>query len=220
VSGLSNFSPSASLIVPLSLIECFASASLPNSPLQIFGTFVLFYEMRLQEMSSFSAVGGGTALLIPYMAIRSYQRPYRDLLVEASTNAAANSSGTNVQMSGLQRFMVSGAQQIAFTGAVVGIVSMIWFVFGRLDGGYGDLAERWDYFLGHIGSDRPTYAFIWDLCCYTIFQPWLIRDNYQNVRRDRLETVKALHLVPYVGLVAYCWGLESIEGLGKVKKNA
>jgi hypothetical protein len=27
-------------------------------------------------------------------------------------------------------------------------------------------------------------------------------------------------LVPYVGLVAYCWGLESIEGLEKVKKNA
>ncbi|KAH9533416.1 hypothetical protein CY35_18G051400 [Sphagnum magellanicum] len=159
-------------------------------------------------------------LLIPYMAIRSYQRPHRDLLVEASTNATANTSGTNVQMSGLQRFMVSGAQQIAFTGAVVGIVSVIWFVIGRLDGGYGDFAERWDYFLGYIGSDRPTYAFIWDLCCYTIFQPWLIRDNYQNVRRDRLETVKALHLVPYVGLVAYCWGLESIEGLGKVKKNA
>ncbi|KAH9533413.1 hypothetical protein CY35_18G051400 [Sphagnum magellanicum] len=124
-------------------------------------------------------------LLIPYMAIRSYQRPHRDLLVEASTNATANTSGTNVQMSGLQRFMVSGAQQIAFTGAVVGIVSVIWFVIGRLDGGYGDFAERWDYFLGYIGSDRPTYAFIWDLCCYTIFQPWLIRDNYQNVRRDR-----------------------------------
>lgn len=110
--------------------------------------------------------------------------------------------------SGLQRAMTSGARIVAITGSVVGFLSVIWFTIGRPSGGYGNLVDRWNYLLHIIGSDRPTYAFIWDLCCYTIFQPWLIGDNLQNVRIDRLEYVRTLRFVPYVGLVAYCWGLE------------
>jgi hypothetical protein len=101
--------------------------------------------------------------------------------------------------SGLQRAFTNGARVVAVTGAAVGLLSIIWFVIGRPTEGYGDA----------ISKDRPTYAFIWDLCCFTVFQPWLIGDNLDNIRTESKELVAKLRFLPYVGLVAYCWGLNT-----------
>ena len=110
--------------------------------------------------------------------------------------------------SGLQRAFTNGARVVAGTGAAVGLLSIVWFVVGRPTEGYGDLAERWSYWIDAISKDRPTYAFIWDLCCYTVFQPWLIGDNLDNIRTESKELVAKLRFLPYVGLVAYCWDLD------------
>ncbi|KAG0613013.1 hypothetical protein M758_6G069700 [Ceratodon purpureus] len=137
--------------------------------------------------------------LIPYMAIRlnkSPDSPRNSLLQPAS---------------GLQRAFTNGARVVAVTGAAVGLLSIVWFVIGRPTEGFGDLAERWSYWIDTVSKDRPTYAFIWDLCCYTVFQPWLIGDNLDNIRPESKELVAKLRFLPYVGLVAYCWGLDTTE---------
>lgn len=134
--------------------------------------------------------------LIPYMAIR--------------LNKSSETRQPGVP-SGLQRAFTNGARVVAVTGAAVGLLSIVWFVTGRPAEGYGDLAERWSYWIDTISKDRPTYAFIWDLCCYTVFQPWLIGDNLHNIRAESKELVRKLRFLPYVGLVAYCWGLDRRE---------
>lgn len=115
------------------------------------------------------------------------------------------------EATGLQRALTNGARVVAATGAAVGLLSIVWFVTGRASEGYGDLAARWSYWIDSLANDRPTYAFIWDLCCYTVFQPWLIGDNLRNVRSENKELVAKLRFVPYVGLVAYCWNLDRNE---------
>lgn len=108
---------------------------------------------------------------------------------------------------GIQSVMTSGARIIGTLGGLVGFISLLWALFGRDDAGFGSLVDRWDFFLDYIKSDRPAYAFIWDICLYSIFQPWLIGDNLQNVEEDKIQAVRYLRFVPYVGLVAYLWGL-------------
>jgi hypothetical protein len=130
------------------------------------------------------------AFLIPYMAIRLNKSPKMQQLQEPS---------------GLQRAFTNGARAVAVTGAAVGLLSIVWFIIGRPTEGYGDLAERW---MDTVSKDRPTYAFLWDLCCYSVFQPWLIGDNLHNIRTESKELIGKFRFVPYVGLVAYCWGLD------------
>lgn len=138
--------------------------------------------------------------LIPYMAIRLRKIPEPQKPMEST---------------GLQRAFTGekGSRWVAATGAAVGLLSIVWFAIGRSGEGYGDLADRWSYWVDTLSKDRPTYAFIWDLCCYTVFQPWLVGDNLENVRADKKDLVKKLRFVPYVGLIVYCWSLETSKAV-------
>ncbi|XP_078433395.1 uncharacterized protein LOC144704743 [Wolffia australiana] len=126
--------------------------------------------------------------LIPYMAIRlnqargvdSPKEPY--LAVSALTRAA----GT-----------------VAAVGGVVCGLSLWWAVAGRPDAGFGGLIERVDFFWRYVGSERLAYAFLWDILLYSIFQPWLIGDNLENIRDESAGLVKILRYVPVLGLIGY-----------------
>jgi len=152
--------------------------------------------------------------MIPYMAIRLNASPRRTSgTLEDSDNQGLGSGDSYGTKSALQRAFISSAHIVAATGGVVGILSIVWFITGRPTGGYGDLGERWSYFMDAISRDRPSYAFIWDLCCYTVFQPWLIGDNLDNIRDDKKELLRILRFVPYVGLIGYCLGLKKTKDL-------
>ncbi|OEL28220.1 hypothetical protein BAE44_0010761 [Dichanthelium oligosanthes] len=76
------------------------------------------------------------------------------------------------------------------------------------DAGFGGLAERWQYAQSYVISERLAYAFLWDIFLYSIFQPWLIGDNIQNVKADATEFVNVVRFIPVVGLVAYLFCIE------------
>ncbi|GAB4840271.1 hypothetical protein Ancab_021035 [Ancistrocladus abbreviatus] len=131
--------------------------------------------------------------LIPYMAIR---------LNEPDSEISPR------KPSQLGSLMINGAPIVGLTGGTVCLISIIWGLFGRTDGNFGDIRERWDFLVSYLGSERLAYAFIWDIVLYTIFQPWLIVDNLQNVQKSRVDIVKYVAFVPVVGLVAYLLCLE------------
>lgn len=136
------------------------------------------------------------AFLIPYMAIRM-------------NNADDDSAPT--KSSKLSSVMTNGAPFVGLIGGGVCLVSIIWALFGRTDANFGSVVDRWEYLVGYLGSERLAYAFIWDICLYTIFQPWLIGDNLQNVQQNKVAVVKYLRYVPVVGLMAYLFCLERKE---------
>ncbi|CAH2045472.1 unnamed protein product [Thlaspi arvense] len=126
--------------------------------------------------------------LIPYMALR---------LNDADPDAKPS------KRSRLGEAMTKGASIVGLTGATVCLVSTSWSLYGRADGGFGGVMERWQFLIGYLGSERLAYAFIWDICLYTIFQPWLIGENLQNVKKSKVELVSYLRFVPVFGLLAY-----------------
>ncbi|KAL2649694.1 hypothetical protein R1flu_017822 [Riccia fluitans] len=132
-------------------------------------------------------------VLAPYMAIR---------LNRENANRRKKSWENT-----LGRALKGGAKYVGLVGATVGVVSVLWGLFGRPEGGFGGIKERWGYLLEYIGRERLAYAFIWDIILYTVFQPWLIGDNLSNVREENREFVRVLRFVPYVGLFAYVLGL-------------
>lgn len=109
----------------------------------------------------------------------------------------------NRKLSQLGSVMTKGLSVVGITGGVVCLVSALWTFFGRPDAAFGGITDRWEFFLAYIGSERLAYAFIWDICLYAIFQPWLIADNLQNVKVNSLSIVSNLRFIPVVGLVAY-----------------
>lgn len=117
------------------------------------------------------------AFLIPYMAIR--------------LNDADDESVTR-KLSQFGSVMTNGAPIVGVIGGSACIVSLLWALFGRMDANFGGIADRWDYLVGYLGSERLAYAFIWDICLYIIFQPWLIGDNLQNVQENKVFVVKYL----------------------------
>ncbi|CAL5068266.1 unnamed protein product [Urochloa decumbens] len=131
--------------------------------------------------------------LIPYMAIR---------LNDADTDQSPP------PRSQLGSVMVKGAQVVGAVGGAVCILSIVWALFGRADAGFGGIAERWQYAQSYVFTERLAYAFLWDILLYSIFQPWLIGDNIQNVKTDATEFVNVVRFVPVVGLVAYLFCLE------------
>ncbi|XP_042486174.1 uncharacterized protein LOC122066440 isoform X2 [Macadamia integrifolia] len=131
--------------------------------------------------------------LIPYMAIR---------LNEVDAEYAPGKPSQMVSV------MTNGATVVGLVGGVVCLVSILWSLFGRMDGDFGNVTERWDFLISYLGSERLAYAFIWDICLYIIFQPWLIGDNLQNVQQSKASKVSKLRFIPVVGLVAYLLSLD------------
>lgn len=140
--------------------------------------------------------GDYAAFLIPYMAIRLNE---------------ADAQYTPRKTSQLSTVMTEGAAVVGLTGGAVCLISVLWALFGREDGNFGTLTERWDFLLSYLGSERLAYAFIWDICLYTIFQPWLIHDNLQNVQKSRISIVSYLKFVPVIGLAVYLLSLNLDE---------
>lgn len=124
--------------------------------------------------------------LIPYMAIRLNSGRKVDEPRKASRFGS---------------IMTNNAPIVGLIGAGVCLLSTIWAVF---NGDFGGIAERWEFLVSYIGSERLAYAFVWDICLYTIFQPWLIGDNLQNIHKDKVKLVSYFRFVPFVGLLAYC----------------
>lgn len=130
-----------------------------------------------------------TAFLIPYMAIR---------LNVAETESIPK------KPSQLASVMTNGAPVVGLIGGAICFISAIWALYGRMDGDFGTIADRLDYLVHYLGSERLAYAFIWDICFYIIFQPWLIGDdNLQNIQKGKIDTVNYLRFVPVVGLISY-----------------
>lgn len=138
------------------------------------------------------------AFLIPYMAIR---------LNEADAEYRSRNT------SQLGSVMTKGAPIVGLTGAAVCLLSALWALYGRADGNFGNLSERFEFLISYLGSERLAYAFVWDIFLYIIFQPWLIGENLQNIQKDRVGLVSYLRFVPVVGLVAYCLCLNLDEEL-------
>ncbi|XP_021299670.1 uncharacterized protein LOC110428229 isoform X2 [Herrania umbratica] len=134
--------------------------------------------------------------LIPYMAIRLNE---------------ADADGPPSKRSPLGSVMTNGAPVVGLIGGAVCLLSAIWALFGRMDGDFGSITDRWQFLISYLGSERLAYAFIWDICFYIIFQPWLIGENLQNVQRSRVPLVNYLKFIPVVGLVAYLLFLELEE---------
>ncbi|KAL2234979.1 UNVERIFIED_CONTAM: hypothetical protein Sindi_1230100 [Sesamum indicum] len=132
--------------------------------------------------------------LIPYMAIRLNE---------------ADGEYTPSKTSQLGSVMKNGAPVVGLIGGLACLISILWALFGRGDDNFGDLPERWEFLLSYLGSERLAYAFIWDICLYIIFQPWLIGDNLQNIQKDKVAVVNYLRFVPVVGLIAYCICLDA-----------
>jgi len=107
------------------------------------------------------------------------------------------------KLSQLGVLMIKGAPLVGSIGGAVCLISILWALFGRMDSGFGSLTDRWNYLLSYLGSERLAYAFIWDIVLYSVFQPWLIGENLENVQEDRVGLVNSLRYIPVVGLVAY-----------------
>lgn len=136
------------------------------------------------------------AFLIPYMAIR---------LNDADDDSVPS------KRSQLGSVMTNGASFVGLIGGSACLLSLLWALFGRTDANFGGMAERWEFLVGYLGSERLAYAFIWDICLYIIFQPWLIGDNLQNIQESKVVLVKYLRYIPVVGLIAYLLCLEPEE---------
>ncbi|KZV47451.1 hypothetical protein F511_23031 [Dorcoceras hygrometricum] len=132
--------------------------------------------------------------LLPYMAIRLNK-------FDGNNNSRKNSQ--------LGLIMTNGASIVGLLGGLVCSVSILWAVYGRGDSNFGDLAQRWEFLLAYLGTERLAYAFIWDICLYSIFQPWLIGANIQNIKADKVGIVNFLRFVPFIGLTTYCLFLSS-----------
>ena len=132
-----------------------------------------------------------SVFLFPYMALRLNAPPPPPQEQPPTAPASIQSVFRN----GLAK----NANSIGWIGGVVGLVSLAWFAVGRHDASFGSVAERWQYLLHYIGSDRPAYAFVWDMGLYTAFQAWLIKDNMEG--RD--ELMEKLRFLPFFGLAVY-----------------
>ncbi|KAF5180367.1 transmembrane protein [Thalictrum thalictroides] len=132
--------------------------------------------------------------LIPYMAIRLN---------------AADVEYTPKEPSEFGALMIKSAPVVGLICGVTCLISILWALFGRMDGDFGSVSDRWEFLISYFGSERLAYAFVWDIVLYTIFQPWLIGENLPNVRYGKVDIVKRLRFIPVVGLVAYLITLDS-----------
>lgn len=118
-------------------------------------------------------------------------------------NDADDNNNVPIKRSNLGSVMTTGAPLVGLIGGSACLISLLWALFGRMDADFGGAVDRWVYLVSYLGSERLAYAFIWDICLYIIFQPWLIGDNLQNLQENKVVVVKYLRYVPVVGLIAY-----------------
>lgn len=59
----------------------------------------------------------------------------------------------------------------------VGMLSVYWILFGRIDQGYVDMNSRWASFQAMMSSDRLSFSFLVDLIYFGVFQSWLMGDD-------------------------------------------
>ncbi|XP_020409665.1 aluminum-activated malate transporter 4 isoform X2 [Prunus persica] len=116
--------------------------------------------------------------LIPYMAIRLNE---------------AESDYTPSKRSQLGSVLTNGAPIVGLLGGVICLISALWALFGRMDGNFGSISDRWEFLISYLGSERLAYAFIWDIGLYTVFQPWLIGENLQNVQSSKIDQASSIH---------------------------
>ena len=109
--------------------------------------------------------------------------------------------------------LTRAATLVGITGGTICVLSVYWGLLGRADGTFGGLTERLEFFWRYVSSERLAYAFMWDIFLYSIFQPWLIGDNLENLKEDYVESVKLTRFVPVLGLVFYLLGLREEKKL-------
>lgn len=117
------------------------------------------------------------------------------------------------KLSQLGLVMTRGAQIVGLIGGGICLISALWAFYGRMDGNFGNIADRLDFAVSYLGSERLAYAFIWDIVLYTIFQPWLIGENLQNIPENKVGIVSYLRFIPVLGLTAYLLFLNVDEEL-------
>ncbi|QLE58806.1 hypothetical protein [Nostoc sp. TCL26-01] len=88
------------------------------------------------------------------------------------------------------------ARILGCVGLIVGTMAIFWLFFGRSE--VGSLAERYNYFLARLMSDRLTIAFCVDLILFAIFQAVIIGEIEPIGSRKRW-----LRFIPFWGLVAW-----------------
>jgi len=83
---------------------------------------------------------------------------------------------------------LSEDKHIHMTYIMAGIYSLLWALFGRpdwFDMG-GSMVERWQSFLDLLGSDRFTFASTVEIFLFSVFQGWLVDDDWaMRMRRGR-----------------------------------
>jgi len=75
-------------------------------------------------------------------------------------------------------------------GAIVGIVTLFWMPLANPE--FGDLSDRWEFFLEACSLNRAFWAFVLDMVLYTVFQAVLL-DN----------APAAYRFTPFFGLAAW-----------------
>ena len=88
------------------------------------------------------------------------------------------------------------ARAFGLIGLLVGTGAIAWFCFARPE--FGGLAERWNYFVRKVGSDRVTIAFCVDLALFWLFQFWLMGSVIENQNQQRF-----LRFIPFWGLAIW-----------------
>lgn len=126
-------------------------------------------------------------------------------------NKKDSSSPGSKSSSALGSLMVRGKDVVGVVGGLVCLGSLLWGVYGRGDSGFGGVMDRWEFVESYIGSERLAYAFVIDIGLYSIFQPWLIGANLENLNKNKVGLVNTLRFLPVVGLVTYllCLDLDS-----------
>ncbi|KAI5077949.1 hypothetical protein GOP47_0007773 [Adiantum capillus-veneris] len=104
-------------------------------------------------------------VFIPYMAIRLNHEDWINEGVPSKTGSV------KLDLSGVQKVMVSGARIVSVVCGAVGLISVLWFFLGRADEGFGNFSDRWTYFplstLLAIVQDMHSYGTSACIACFS-----------------------------------------------------
>eukprot|EP00899_Mesostigma_viride_P012545 jgi/Mesvir1/21291/Mv21684-RA.1 len=135
--------------------------------------------------------------LLPYIALRLRYPPPAQVPESDPQHATAG-------LSGFGKAMVAGAPVVGMVGLAAGLTSLWWGCFARAgwDGEFGDLAQRLHFLISRASVDRPTLAFLVDMCLYSVLQGYLIGENVRG-DAEKEQKWQWLRWVPLVGLAVY-----------------